>query len=114
MLRSIRMTHQASPPSDSMNPKSDSDRNAVPSSGTTATTLVMSATNSATGITNVFIGSRVPRAPGQRGDDGGVMSILGRSADESKGRARLKRARRVKARGGGAPARTDPGQRDAA
>src|SRR3954463_3676206 len=103
MLRSVRMTHQASPPSDSMKPNSDSERNAVPSSGTTAPTLATSETNSAIGTRDVFIGSHVPPAPGQRGNDGGVVSILGTSAAERKGPARLKSARRVKARGRARP-----------
>src|SRR3954467_3786914 len=103
MLRSVRMTHQASPPSDSMKPNSDSERNAVPSSGTSAPTLATSETNSAMGTRDVFIGSHVPPAPGQRGNDGGVVSILGTSAADRRGPARIKSAGRVKPRGGGAP-----------
>src|SRR4051794_41839875 len=91
MARSVLMTHQPRPPSESMKPNSDSDRNAVPASGRAARMLATSATNSAMGTKGVFIGSQLHARPGPAGHDGGgARSIIGRLAAENKGGGALK------------------------
>src|SRR4051794_41830156 len=91
MARSVLMTHQPRPPSESMKPNSDSDRNAVPASGRAARMLATSATNSAMGTKGVFIGSQLHAGPGPAGHDGGgARAKLGRVGAGSKGAGRPK------------------------